>query len=1377
MNREPGNYYLGLDIGTDSVGWALTDAEYNLCKHGGKELWGIRLFESGNQAAERRGFRAGRRRLERRKKRIDLLQMLFAEEMAKTDDTFFIRLNESRLHIEDKSVQTKYPLFIDKEYTDIDFHEKYQTIYHLRRELIHNKEPHDIRLVYLALHHIIKNRGHFLIDGDLKSAVSFESAFSQMMDQLNSDIVPFDVECSAEETDKIKAALKSQKTKSIKAKAIKLLFTYSDEGIDRAEEKKRKSFVENISKLMCGNKGDLSKIFYDMEFDNLDKTSFSFTEQSYEDTILPYLQENYPDHASIIESIKAVYDWSILSDILRDKKYLSDAKVEEYEKHKEDLKILHSLMKKYCDRETYKKYFNGKEEGTGYSNYIGEVKINRKKYSVKKCSDEEFFKNTKKILEGIDCSPTDENDYQYIMGELETGKLLPLQRSKNNSVIPRQVHQAELEAILDNVAAYLPFLNEKDENGKTVANKIISVFTFRIPYYVGPLSDRHKESGANQWIQRRKEGRIYPWNFSEMVDEEKSNQEFIRRMTNKCTYLPTEDVLPKDSLLYSKFMVLNELNNLTIRGKRVGVDVKQDIYRDLFMNKNKVTGKSLRNYLQKYDPDLKIEDIGGFHDDFKGALKSYLDFQKQIFGDRMAEDRIRDIAEDIIKWITIYDSDSQMIKRVIKNRYPEEFTEEELKKIVRLKFSGWGRLSRKFLSEIEGVNTETGEVYTLINALWETNDNLMQLLSSKYTFAQEIEKINAELRSEITEMSYDSLIKDLYVSPAVKRGIWQTIQITEELCKVQGSAPKKIFVEMARGEEEKKEEKLSRKKRLLELYEGCRVDARNWSKEIESRDERAFSSMKLFLYYSQLGRDMYTWEPIDIEQLMAGNSKWDRDHIYPQSKIKDDSIDNLVLVNKVSNSKKSNGMISPETQSNMLPHWKELLRMGLISKKKFDRLTRKGEFTEDELSGFIARQLVETRQSSKVVADLLQRIYPNSKVVYVKARLASDFRKDDLAMLKSRRINDYHHAKDAYLNIVVGNVYNTRFTSDPRKWMKENKDSNYTIHHLFRIDTHDMHGNPVWIGPDRDTSNNNRPVRNEYGGIVGGTIDRIRSTMLQNNIFYTEYAYCETGALFNATVQKKGAKSATIPLKKDLPISKYGGYYSPGTSYFAMIEYDGNKNTRTREILGVPIYVTNLLEQDPEAFINYCENVKEYSNVRVIYDRIKKNALLSVNGFPLRIRGENDKDIQFKNNMQLKLDTVNELTIKNIEKFLAKNSDYEVDPKFDRLNNADLISLYDVFTEKLLTIYKNRPANQGKKLEYDREKFIELKSDKERAKVLNEILTMLRCDIATTADLSLLGEGSHIGNIAINKNTLSNKSKLVLINQSVTGVFENRIRL
>ena len=79
---------------------------------------------------------------------------------------------------------------------------------------------------------------------------------------------------------------------------------------------------------------------------------------------------------------------------------------------------------------------------------------------------------------------------------------------------------------------------------------------------------------------------------------------------------------------------------------------------------------------------------------------------------------------------------------------------------------------------------------------------------------------------------------------------------------------------------------------------------------------------------------------------------------------------------------------------------------------------RTEDFSDEELSGFIERQIVETRQSSKAVAELLEHLNEHTEIVNDKAELVSDFRHDN-NMLKSRRINDYHHAKDAFLYIVV----------------------------------------------------------------------------------------------------------------------------------------------------------------------------------------------------------------------------------------------------------------------------------------------------------------------------------------------------------------------
>ncbi len=1377
MNKSK-EYYIGLDIGTNSVGWAVTNPEYSIPKFNGKSMWGIRLFESAETAADRRLKRANRRRLQRRMQRIKLLQELFQEEIAKIDQTFFIRLNESNLHLEDKSVVAAYehPLFFDSKYSDIDYYKDYPTIFHLRKELMESNKAHDIRLVYLAIHHILKYRGHFLIDGSLGDAKNFNIVFDKLVELIQDTENGLGIQLSEVDENAAEATLRNkQLSKSDRAKQLEK-FLVVDEAccVDKEEAKEKKNALKEIFKLIVGNQGEIGKIFKD-DLSGIEKTKFSFANSDYDEKVHPEMESQLPDDSYILDCIKAVYDWSVLVEILGDEEYLSFAKVKLYEEHQKNLKTLKRLMKKYCDTKAYKSFFDGTDEKShGYGAYIGNVKTGNKKISVKKCSEEDFYKDLKKILEGFEAKveAKDAGAYQKVLAAVENHSLLPLQRSKDNGSVPRQIHEAELRLIIKNAATYLPFLNEKDKDGLTPSDKIVSIFNFRVPYYVGPLSTRHQSEGANVWIERKEEGRIYPWNFAQMVDEETSNEKFIRRMTNKCTYLIGEDVIPKMSLLYSKFMVLNELNNLKIRGNAVTVAQKQAIYNDLFKTRIKVTGKKLLEYLKQDDSSLKIEDLSGFDQDFKASLTSYLDFEKKVFGERICEDKIKQIAEDIICYKTIYGDDWKMTKKVIMPKYQNDLTDEQLKKIKSLRYNGWGTMSQKFLNGVVGTDKETGEVFTIIEALWNTNCNLMQLLSERFTFRDEIEKINAQKRGEITEITYDSVVKDLYVSPAVKRSIWQTIQIVEEIKKVMGHAPQKIFVEMARGEEEKKRTK-SRKNKLIELYEACKTDTRDWCREIEAIDERSFNSMKLYLYYTQMGRCMYSGEPIDIEKLMAGNAKWDRDHIYPQSKVKDDSIDNLVLVNKEYNAKKSDGLISPEVQKKQREWWAMLLENGFISKKKYDRLTRKTEFSPDELGGFISRQLVETRQSSKAVVDLLKQLYAdeNTKIIPVKAGVVSDFRKNDLNMLKSRRINDYHHAKDAYLNIVAGDVYSTKFTLNPMHWIKsqqnDGKDRIYNISRVFDYDVY-RNGEKIWVAPDYSGKK-----RDDAGEKVGGTLEKIRKTMRKNDILYTEYTYCDKGGLFNETIAPK-SKTAPIPLKKGLDTSKYGGYTSANTSYFALVEFDGKKNERVRNILEVPMYVANMLPHNPRAYLEYCENVKGLKNVKILRDCIKKNALLEVDGYPMRIRGSNERDLMLKNNKQLILNKYEEL-IRRIEKYLEKNSDYEPDEKKDKITNEHIIELYDELVYKLGHEYSQRPSNPVEVLSRNRETFAKL-SLQEKIKTANNIITLVRCDIQTSCDLTKVNGSKYAGSMSKNKNT-AGAANLVLVNQSVTGLFENRIEL
>ena len=159
-------YSIGLDIGTNSVGWAVITDDYkvpakkmkilgNTNKESiKKNLIGALLFDAGNTAADRRLKRTARRRYTRRRNRILYLQEIFAAEMNKVDESFFHRLDDSFLVPEDKG-GSKYPIFGTLE-EEKEYHKQFPTIYHLRKSLADSKKKADLRLIYLALAHIIE---------------------------------------------------------------------------------------------------------------------------------------------------------------------------------------------------------------------------------------------------------------------------------------------------------------------------------------------------------------------------------------------------------------------------------------------------------------------------------------------------------------------------------------------------------------------------------------------------------------------------------------------------------------------------------------------------------------------------------------------------------------------------------------------------------------------------------------------------------------------------------------------------------------------------------------------------------------------------------------------------------------------------------------------------------------------------------------------------------------------------------------------------------------------------------------------------------------------------------------------------------------------
>lgn len=1347
-------YYLGLDMGTNSVGWAVTGPDYRLLRFKKKDMWGIREFDEAKTAVERRTHRTGRRRLQRSKVRLGLIKSYFADEIEKIDPEFFIRLENSKYFLEDKDeiVKSKNGIFDDQDFDDKDYYSKYKTVFHLRKELIENNDCHDVRLLYLAISNMFKHRGHFLnaglglgTDGRNFSDLFVEMC-AIMSEQLDSS---FDKDLNTAKLEQILGDYNFSRSK--KSEII-----IDEFGITSKVQK-------SIIKALCGLNVKLIEIFtkYDEIWDKDEKKiDFSFSAGNFDEKTVEIIEKIGQDDFSLIETMKEIYDKAALSNIMRGYEYLSFARVADYEKHKKDLKIFKRVISKYL-KDEYDDIFRSEKDGS-YSAYVNsnnsDNSKSRRNYKGRKRED--FYATVKKLLKNI--TNIEDEDIRYILNEIDKENFLPKQLTSDNGVIPNQVHAKELIRILNNAEKNFAFLLNKDESGLTVSERIVKLFTFQIPYYVGPVS-----KDSNGWVVRKGDGPVFPWNIEEKIDMKQTSEKFISRMVRDCTYVSDAQVLPKASLMYERYSVLNEINTIKINEERIDLQLKQDIYNELFTKGKKVTVSNLFKYLNGRGLVDSVEQISGVKEAFNNSLTTYGRFLP-IFGEKLKEDNYKNMCEDIVFWCTVYGDSKKFLKEQLMEHYADYLDENSIKRILGMKFKDWGNLSREFL-ELQGCNKSTGEVYSLLSAMWDNNLNLMELLNSdKFTFKDEMAKLQTNILKTLSEYTIEDLEEEYFSAP-VKRMVWQTLSLIKEIEKIMGGAPDKIFIEMTRHDEEKgdKGRKASRKNQLTDLYKNIKSESAAWKKDMISKIEKydetgSLRSKKLYLYFIQKGMDMYTGKPIDLDNLLSANSDYDIDHIYPRHFVKDDNINNnLVLASKVANADKSD--IYPVKNSIyelMKDRWRMLRDEHLITEEKYKRLVCRSPFSEEQMAGFIARQLVETSQGTKGVADLLKQLMPEATtIVYSKATNVSEFRKK-FKIAKSRIINDFHHANDAYLNIVVGNIFYTKFTQNPMNFIKKEyaEGEDYHLGRMYDWNI-ERNGEIAWLAERKGNP---------------GTISIVKEMLAKNTPILTRLSFEAHGEIANATLysHKKAKETAYIPVKtsdeKMQDVTKYGGLTSVSISHLFLVEHEV-KGKKVRTLETVPIYLKAKFDSDKDYLLQYCKEDLKLINPVVRLARIKIQSLIKVNGYYMHISGKTNKQFKVRNAVSMCVEPYWINYVHKLEKYKETNNWDEL------INREDNIALYEIFMKKHLnSIFSKKPNSMGAKLEGKYSAFKELTIEKQ-VDILYEILKLTLIGI-TKADLSGLKEASECGVMLISK-TVSGYNEFKLINQSITGLYENEIDL
>ena len=238
--------------------------------------------------------------------------------------------------------------------------------------------------------------------------------------------------------------------------------------------------------------------------------------------------------------------------------------------------------------------------------------------------------------------------------------------------------------------------------------------------------------------------------------------------------------------------------------------------------------------------------------------------------------------------------------------------------------------------------------------------------------------------------------------------------------------------------------------------------------------------------------------------------------------------------------------------------------------------------------------------------------------------------------------------------------------------------------------------------------NGNKIRRNIKGELLwGGNLSKgiIEKNLQRNYIHLTSYSYCQHGGLFDQTIQKAGCGQAM--LKKDKPITLYGGYNKVASSFFVLVLFE-NTEKQKRELTFVPVD----LMSSGKVLNDSCYAVEYVKNFMGLKDEdmvikfplgikpIKVKSVMEVDGgLRFRINGKSNGGRTMIISMftPLILNKEDEDYIKRLESIqekFEKNKDYNYSFIHDKISVEKNLRLYNNLIDKLRNgVFELRPSN------------------------------------------------------------------------------------
>ncbi|GEM_PF-211119 len=552
-------------------------------------------------------------------------------------------------------------------------------------------------------------------------------------------------------------------------------------------------------------------------------------------------------------------------------------------------------------------------------------------------------------------------------------------------------------------------------------DKICSIIFVQRDFEDGPGPNKAESPERRESMMKSLKGHQSYSGFDELV--------------GNCSFYPTEGRGHKNSQLYDMYVVINTLSQLRFYCDNKEVNCPESVVMEIRLQLFENGGSLSKKHLEKICKDHKIEVS------FPGELSKKKVIIKAPYIKILTDDHLFDVDfMQQFKEENYYDDCSLSSKiglaiakyatpRRRKDEIKNNVTDEEYNRLgyadglKTIKSLGVSNVSFKYMKEaisayLNGIkygdfqadfiknNIENDEKKFLSNdgKLLPINDPDMVRNPVVYRTINETRKIvNAVM----------GLYKDIKtINIEIARDIGKSFEQRKETAKYQ-------------KENENSNEEL-RAELLRKLYsEGYSV----------MLSDRLLDKYKL--WKDQKHMCMYSGKEIQFKEIVAAVNV-QIEHIVPQSIILDETLNNKVLVLTEENQKKNNRLPLEYMDSSQAKGFKNrvnnLYRTNNINRIKYEYLMLES-LTDDVISGFVDRNINDTRTISKYVSNYLRLSFNGDVTVNViKGSVTSRFRRRWLGTRskrydgvpsvygleqKTRKLHYYHHAIDA---AVVANL-------------------------------------------------------------------------------------------------------------------------------------------------------------------------------------------------------------------------------------------------------------------------------------------------------------------------------------------------------------------